>query len=115
MLALLKDSILAGLLGFPSIWLANCAFGQSCLIILCRPYQPTIPQALEIFHAMRDRKDVKPNTFSYSALISALARAGRWKEAETFFNELQGLAEEDEYCKPNTVTYAAMISGKFPA
>lgn len=31
---------------------------------------------------------LQPNTFSYSALISALARAGRWQEAERYFADL---------------------------
>ena len=35
-------------------------------------------KAVEIFEAMA-AVDVQPNTFSYSALISALARAGRWQ------------------------------------
>ncbi|EFN59867.1 hypothetical protein CHLNCDRAFT_133694 [Chlorella variabilis] len=51
-----------------------------------------------------------PNTFSYSALISALARAGRWQEAERYFQELAAKAQRHPDMQPNTVTYAALIS-----
>lgn len=134
--------------------------------VLSAPPPPVLPQ---------------PNTFSYSALISALARAGRWKaswrqqrwvagmghfavlasgagchvrctnqpstistpsapgrlccvfasrlraecvlplaharanawlqDAERYFNELAEQAEHDQDMQPNTVTYAALISG----
>lgn len=118
---------------------------------------------------------LQPNTFSYSALISALARAGRWQvgprrwvgagarsvgcrrasppsvhaagrawgsglrlqaapaapaarpsvtrpsslpataatqEAERYFSDLRALAERQPEMRPNTVTYAALISGE---
>lgn len=52
-----------------------------------------------------------PNAFSYSALISACGRAGRWQQAEALFNELRARAAQDPSSHPNTVTYSALISG----
>ncbi|PSC68549.1 Pentatricopeptide repeat-containing mitochondrial [Micractinium conductrix] len=66
-------------------------------------------KAIEIFEAM-SAVGMQPNTFSYSALISALARAGRWQEAERYFSDLRALAERQPEMRPNTVTYAALIS-----
>lgn len=54
---------------------------------------------------------IQPNTFSYSALISACGRAGRWQQAEMLFHELQQKAQHDPNAAPNTVTYSALISG----
>ncbi len=48
--------------------------------------------------------------FSYSALISACGRAGRWQQAEQLFWELQQKATQDPSARPNTVTYSALIS-----
>lgn len=70
-------------------------------------------KAIEIFEAMKAVAGIPPNTYSYSALISALARVGQWEQAEQYFNELKGLASDgDPDMQLNTVTYAAMISGK---
>ncbi|KAL4437444.1 hypothetical protein ABPG75_004583 [Micractinium tetrahymenae] len=66
-------------------------------------------KAIEIFEAMSE-VGVQPNTFSYSALISALARAGRWQEAEGYFEELRAQAQRAPDMQPNTVTFAALIS-----
>lgn len=69
-------------------------------------------KAVEVFEEMRGTAKIMPNTFSYSALISALARVGRWEDAARYFDEMKIVSEEDENVKPNIVTYAAMISGR---
>ncbi len=70
-------------------------------------------KAVEIFEAMQSIAGIAPNTFSYSALISALGRVGDWQQAERYFNTLLERSKTDPDLRPNTVTYAAMISGKF--
>lgn len=67
-------------------------------------------KALEIFHAMQLVACIQPNTFSYSAAISACGRAGKWQQAEALFNELLHRSKHDHRCRPNTVTYSALIS-----
>lgn len=68
-------------------------------------------KAIEIFEAMEPISNITPNIFTYSALISALAKAGRWETAEKYFNEIKEKSKDDPAMKLNTVTYAAMISG----
>jgi pentatricopeptide repeat protein len=70
-------------------------------------------KAVEIFEAMQTIAGIAPNTFSYSALISALGRVGDWQQAERYFNDLMVQSKTDPELRPNTVTYAAMISGKY--
>jgi pentatricopeptide repeat protein len=70
-------------------------------------------KAIEVFEVMRGSCGISPNTFSYSALISALARSGQWEAAERYFKEMKDAASENDECRPNTVTYASMISGEF--
>ena len=82
----------------------------SLLRLASKSRQPE--KAIEIFEAMQKVASITPNTFSYSALISALARVGNWEQAEGYFNELKERAVDNPDMKPNTVTYAAMISGK---
>lgn len=84
----------------------------SLLQLASKSRQPD--KAVEIFDAMQTVAGIAPNTFSYSALISALARAGQWQQAERYFNELLQKSATDETCRPNTVTYAALISGEPP-
>jgi pentatricopeptide repeat protein len=69
-------------------------------------------KAVEIFEAMQTIAGITPNTFSYSALISALGRVGDWQQAERYFNELMEQSKTNPELRPNTVTYAAMISGR---
>ncbi|KDD74803.1 hypothetical protein H632_c1064p1, partial [Helicosporidium sp. ATCC 50920] len=67
-------------------------------------------KALEIFRAMQDVAGVQANTFTYSALISALAKSGQWELAEHYFYELKGCAGDDPRTQPNTVTFSALIN-----
>jgi pentatricopeptide repeat protein len=55
---------------------------------------------------------ITPNTFTYSALISALGKSGHWELAQMYFNELKIKAKTNHDVLPNTVTYAAVISGE---
>lgn len=71
-------------------------------------------KAMEVFEVMRGSCGISPNTFSYSALISALARSGQWQAAERYFKEMKDAASEIDECRPNTVTYASMICGESP-
>ena len=82
----------------------------SLLQLASKSRQPA--KAIEIFEAMQSVAGIAPNTFSYSALISALARVGNWEQAEKYFNDLKEQAKTNPDMKPNTVTYAAMISGE---
>ena len=78
-----------------------------------------VQKAVAIFEAMNGSKHaVKPNMYSYTALISALARVGDWKLAEKYFSEMTARAETDPSVAPNCVTFSSMISvyekaGKF--
>ena len=81
------------------------------LQVASRSRQPE--KAVEIFAAMQAVGGIAPNTFSYSALISALAKVGNWQEAEVYFKDLREKAAVDPNMRPNTVTYAAMISGEW--
>jgi pentatricopeptide repeat protein len=82
----------------------------SLLQLASKSRQPE--KAVEIFEAMQSIGGISPNTFSYSALISALGRVGNWQLAERYFNELIERSKTDPELRPNTVTYAALISGK---
>lgn len=82
----------------------------SLLQLASKSRQPE--KAVEIFEAMQSIAGIAPNTFSYSALISALGRVGDWQQAERYFSELLERSKDDPQLRPNTVTYAAMISGK---
>jgi len=82
----------------------------SLLQLASKSRQPE--KAVEIFEAMQSIAGIEPNTFSYSALISALGRVGNWQQAEHYFNQLVERSNTDPELRPNTVTYAAMISGK---
>ncbi|KAK2080724.1 hypothetical protein QBZ16_000578 [Prototheca wickerhamii] len=67
-------------------------------------------KALEIFQCMQDMFHISPNTFSSSALISALAKSGQWQLAERYFHELESQATNDPQSRPNTVTYSALLT-----
>lgn len=67
-------------------------------------------KAVAIFEAMKEIGTMKPNTFSYTALISALARVGDWQRAEVYFQEMKQIARTDTTVSPNRVTFSSMIS-----
>lgn len=67
-------------------------------------------KALEIFHTMQEMFGIPPNTFSSSALIAALAKAGRWQLAEHYFNDLLVRSKSDPRCLPNTITFSALLN-----
>lgn len=67
-------------------------------------------KAVAIFEAMKEISTLKPNTFSYTALISALARVGDWRRAEEYFKEMKDVAKADANVSPNRVTFSSMIS-----
>jgi len=67
-------------------------------------------KALEVFETMRDYRGVRPNTYTYSALISACSNAGDWDLAVDIFHRMKVAAASDPRCRPNQVTYNAIIS-----
>lgn len=67
-------------------------------------------KAVAIFEAMKEIGSLKPNTFSYTALISALARVGDWQRAGKYFKEMKEVAETESGVSPNRVTFSSMIS-----
>jgi len=70
-----------------------------------------IDKAVAIFEAMKDSKfDVKPNMYSYTALISAISRIGDWELAEQYFSEMEALSQRDPTVAPNRVTFSSMIA-----
>lgn len=70
-----------------------------------------VQKAVAIFEAMKDSKHaVRPNMYSYTALISALARVGDWELAEKYFAEMTQLSKTDPTVAPNRVTFSSMIS-----
>ena len=67
-------------------------------------------KAIAIFESMKKIGSLRPNTFSYTALISALARVGDWQRAEEYFKEMKQVAETESGVSPNRVTFSSMIS-----
>lgn len=70
------------------------------------------PKALEVFDCMRRYKanEVKPNAYSYSALIFALSNGGMWEEALGAFTEMKDAAKMDPFCAPSLISYSSAIS-----
>ena len=60
------------------------------------------------------RRGCERNVITYSSLISACEKAGRWELALDLFSEMHR-----EGCKPNVVTYNSLIAacaqGQFPS
>jgi len=67
-------------------------------------------KALEVFETMLDYRGVRPNTYTYSALISACSSAGDWDLAVDVFHRMKTAATSDPRCRPNQVTFNAIIS-----
>ena len=73
-------------------------------------WQPTcqcteqVEEAIQIFQDMVAR-NCERNVITYSSLISACEKAGRWQLALDLFHEMHR-----DSCKPNVVTYNALIA-----
>lgn len=63
-----------------------------------------IDKALEVFQDMV-RRGCERNVITYSSLISACEKSGRWELALELFNKMH-----KENCKPNVVTYNSLIA-----
>lgn len=61
-------------------------------------------QVLDTFHEMV-RKGCERSVITYSSLINACEKAGRWELALHIFNEMRR-----ENCAPNLITYNSLIS-----
>jgi len=57
------------------------------------------------------KKGLKPNAFTYSALISVLAEWREWDRALAILDVMKREAEKDASCAPNGKTYAKLIAG----
>lgn len=96
--------------------ISSCAFQPRIqaftkLITLCgRSGDAT--KALEVFECMRGyaSEQVKPNAYSYSALIFALGNGGMWEEALAAFDEMKIAAKTDPLCEPSLISYSSAIS-----
>lgn len=56
-------------------------------------------------------KHIQPNTFTYSAMISLLGKAGRVEDAEQLFEEMMNKANDgDQDCRPNHITFSSLLS-----
>ncbi len=53
---------------------------------------------------------LRPNTFVYTAVISALASANQWELALEHFEKMKALAKADPDVRPNQYTFSAVIS-----
>lgn len=112
----LKSQIIKAEAGTGAVLAAieNCTFKPreqafTALIDLCgrmRDYA----KAQEVFDAMKRIRGVRPNKFSYSALIAACSSSGEWQQALDVFAQMQNAAKTDPNCRPNQVTYGALIS-----
>lgn len=60
-------------------------------------------KALEVFATMCDYRGVRPNTYTYSALISACSSAGDWDLAVDVYRRMKAAAASDPRCLPNQV------------
>lgn len=81
------------------------------LIVTCGRWQDS-QKALEVFHAMTEKRGVKPNTITYTALISACSSSGDCEAAMQVFRSMKRAATTDVGCQPNEVsclTYLASI------
>lgn len=63
-----------------------------------------VEKALEIFRDMI-RRGCERNVITYSSLISACEKAGRWEMALELFSKMH-----KENCKPNVVTFNSLIA-----
>lgn len=65
--------------------------------------QKEAAKALEVFEVMRYSRSVRPNTYTYSALISACSNAGDLDAAIDVYNRMKNAALSDPGCRPNQV------------
>eukprot|EP00877_Chromochloris_zofingiensis_P002348 jgi/Chrzof1/12113/Cz06g21250.t1 len=74
--------------------------------------QKNSKKALEVFNCMSKHfgTTLKPNTYVYTALISALSQGGEWQQALQQFEHMKKQAAIDPDSKPNEFTYSAVIS-----
>lgn len=68
-------------------------------------------KAEEVFEAMKLCNGIKPNFYSYSALITACNNSGNLNKSLVIFEKMKEAALNDTGCRPNQVTYSAMITG----
>ena len=84
------------------------ATGFTSLLQVCAR-QKAWRKAIETFDTMKEL-GIAANTYTFSALISALGSSGQWEKALEYFREQQKSAQDDPLCSPNTVSYSAALS-----
>lgn len=62
-------------------------------------------QVSSVLWVLQIRRGCERNVITYSSLISACEKAGRWELALDLFGEMHR-----EGCKPNVVTYNSLIA-----
>lgn len=60
-------------------------------------------KCLEVFDVMCTSRSVRPNTYTYSALISACNNAGDFDAAIDVYHRMKTAALNDIECRPNQV------------
>lgn len=117
----LKRAIMVASAGTGEVrkWIETCTFGPkepafTKLIVMCGGLGQW-EKAIEVFETMVcPRSEVvaalKPNKYTYSAMISAFSNAGQWGLALQYFDEMKEDARFDPDCKPSRVTYSAVIA-----
>lgn len=117
----LKRAIMVASAGTGEVrkWIETCTFGPkepafTKLIVMCGGLGQW-EKAIEVFETMVCPKTegvaaLKPNKYTFSAMISAFSNAGQWGLALQYFDEMKEDARFDDECKPSRVTYSAVIA-----
>lgn len=79
------------------------------LIVTCGRWQHS-QKALEVFDAMTEKRGVKPNTITYTALISACSSSGDCEAAMQVFRNMKRAATTNVGCQPNEVSSLTYLS-----
>ena len=70
-------------------------------------------KATEVFATMRECRGLRPNTYTYSALISACSNSGDWDSAVDVFHRMKQAAVSDPGCRPNQVRACSYTRSSF--
>eukprot|EP00210_Caulerpa_lentillifera_P005178 g4950.t1 len=79
------------------------------IISICGRWKSS-EKAFEVFRAMVEKRGVRPNTITYTALVSACAAAGDFEAAIDAFSQMKNAARTRPSCQPNEVTYNKIIT-----
>lgn len=90
-----------------------------CSVIIACGDGLMVDEALKFFEAHEESwpHEDRPDAVRvpvFTAAIQACARAGRWRRAVEIFMELEALGARDEACKPNVVSFNAVLDAVAP-